>query len=750
MPRFSDFICSLRTGEEPSVQSFDAFLSKLRPALLRQVLWRGLWDRPPRYLGVVGASWADPGAKDELLADFCEFMVRRLPGLWKRCAEESNIDYLVYINIRNFIHETQEKHDPVGSRIYKILKSTVKKAIQKENLYLLTSDSQIRSNQEIDGGIDEERDQKTKETISYGSILGFTAQSDLRNAQAVDLAQKVEVWRAELLPDLVTDYQYTGVALRLEACIDGLRDQDVESFRFGDLMDCLRAQAREWFASAQHSSEGPSAREDTDDENPRLVPIAGPDTGIEGRDFLYKLRRCVIAGVEKLEETRTRGYLLKLWLFLHSWAAESAETGETPGFDGLEGDKLPSAKKLGEMIGVPRNRIPGLKETLTHLVRDCHSALSGKVPVREKDKEFVRRELSLGSPSYGRQDGSIDMSQTSRLEQIRAQMGEAAAHYAKGRARIESQKRWSPRLGDTFLFIKEEGAAPVEWVAVDQDPADLQCLLVVPVDDNPFIGSRDVEVPAQANGLTSIRCDLGIWLDGQTLDPSLRTGVLELEIVSQVRRKQREIEAGKCAGSWLEQEVDEDPEYREWREVLTEARAVLKNRSPGKVRSSSSSARWASVGSPVAAVASILLMVGLGLGGTVARQRAKIADLRQSLDEALFPAPQLDLPFHHFTGMEPVRGSDYPLVIPAMAKRIALIFEVADPEPYPSYRLEILDKDTKREIWSDDRLTRTGSEVSLDLPRSVFSSGSYLFRIYGLGETEPELLVEYALTVELE
>ena len=197
----------------------------------------------------------------------------------------------------------------------------------------------------------------------------------------------------------MTAYQYTRVVLRLEACIGGLRDQGVESFRFGDLVDCLRAQAREWLVTVQQASEGPSATEDADDEVPRLVPTVAPDTGIEDRDFLDKLRQCVIAGVEKLEDRRTRDYLLKLWLCLHSWSAESAETDERTGFAGPEGDKLPSAKKLVEMLGIPRNRIPGLKATLGRLVKACQSAVSGKVPVRERDQETLGSGLPLGSSS---------------------------------------------------------------------------------------------------------------------------------------------------------------------------------------------------------------------------------------------------------------------------------------------------------------------------------------------------------------
>ncbi len=754
LSRFSGFICSLRSGAQPSQQSFDAFLARLRPALLRQILWRGLWDRPPGYLGVVGGSWADPTAQEELLADFCEFMVRRLPGLWKRCEEESGVDYLVYLNIRHFVHQAQERHDPVGSRIYRILKAAVKRGLEGGTMVLLAGGSESPSSprlaQKTDGGSD--RHLGACGRLRYGSTLGFAPGSDPGSTEGVDLAERIEAWRGELLPDLVTAYQLTGVVVRVEACIGRLRDLGVESFLFGDLMDGLRTQARHWLAAARQSSQRPSAPEDAGEENPTLVPVVSPDTGIEGRDVLYKLRRCVVAGVEQLENRRTRGYLLKLWLCLHGWATESSSrrageaAGEGTRVPAFEGDKPPSAKKLGELLGIPRNRMPGLYRTLGQLVRGCQRAVSGNVPVNtDEGADSPGSVPPAGGRSHARQDGAIDMSQKSRLERLRLEFGEAAARFAGDRARTLSQKRWPPRLGDVFLLEETAGAAPVEWVAVEQDAENLGLLLVVPADDNPFVGSRDVEVPAGAGGgLTSIRCDLGVWLDGRTLDPERRTGVLNLEIVQRVRRKRAEVLGGKRPGSLLEQEVDEDPDYQEWRQTLAEAHGFLQARSAPEARAVPAS-RWPTFGSPAAIAASILLLVALGLGGTAVRQRARLAELAQEL-----PAAMLNLPFHHFTGMEPVRGSDRPLVVPAGARRIALIFEVAEPEPYPSYRLEILEKDTGREVWKGDGLSRIGSEISLDLPRALFSSGSYRFRIHGVGETAPELLVEYALTLELE
>ncbi|MCP3962358.1 MAG: hypothetical protein GY719_31330 [bacterium] len=729
--KFSEFICSLDSeGEssQPSQPSFDAFLKRLGAALRGEVRRRGLWDRPPRYLGVVGRKWADEDAFEELLADCLLFIVKRLRSLLRQSQEGSNIDGLIVLDIRHFLHTAQQKNDPVGSRVYEVLVSAVKRSMNDDKLHLLASDTE---------GVGEGRKEKTGAKIGRSSVLCFTPRPDFRPDVRVDLIQRVEAWSSYLFPDLVTAWHTSGVVARLEACICRLQDEGVEAFRFGDLMDCLRDNVRGWLGTVRLVSAGPLAREDTDHDLAMIVQMVFPDREFEDRQSFRKMRSCVIQRLESLEESLgTQDYLLKLWLFLLSYAAESSEIGDE--------DKPPSALKLSQILSIPRNRILGLKETLGRLVRHCQDAISGKVPVRSIEEESADFGPPLPSPSYARQERSTDMSQKSRLERLRLQMGEAVDRFAEDRAHAESQKRWPPRLGDTFIF-KQTADVPIEWAAIEQDPANPRRLLVVPADDRPFIGSRDVELSSEAaGGLTSIRCGLGVWLDEQTLDSELRTGVLDLGMVSQVWQKRRKIESGALAGSLLEQEVDGDPEYQEWMERLAGAREFLNERAVAEVREVTEQPRWASVNSLLPLAASILLVVSLGLIGT---RYQKIATLESGLKGQ---EPQLDLPFRHFTGMESVRGSEKPLRVPAAAKRIALILEVTEPEPYPLYRLEILEEDTRREIWVSDHLTRTGSELSLDLPSVLFPAGSYRLRVYGLGGAEAEFLEEYPLAIEIE
>jgi hypothetical protein len=75
---------------------------------------------------------------------------------------------------------------------------------------------------------------------------------------------------------------------------------------------------------------------------------------------------CVLDSVARLEESETvRGYLYRLWQFRRMQAV----SGD---------DREPSARKLGELLSIPRERIPELLRKLGNLVERCRTANSGR------------------------------------------------------------------------------------------------------------------------------------------------------------------------------------------------------------------------------------------------------------------------------------------------------------------------------------------------------------------------------------
>ncbi len=359
-----------------------------------------------------------------------------------------------------------------------------------------------------------------------------------------------------------------------------------------------------------------------------------------------------------------------------------------------------------------------------------------------------------------------------------------------------------PRPGDVFLS-RRTADYPVEWLVIED--GENGRARVVPVDEHPYAGSRDLELAAESlGGAAVVRCDLDAQIDATELEPELRTGALrELEL-GRVRRKRRAIEDGTLEPSLLEEVVDGDPEYGRWRDgTLQPAIDAL----AGRVREAKPTAphrrRWL----PAVAAAAVLA-VALPLGWQVyqlsrqlgheqervaeieaerqalearldateaERQSAEreVGRLEASIDQAAAGATRVlveqkerfdarlrrvlddsvvvNVPSFVFGRMARVRSSrgEAELIDPGDAGRLTLSLEVPDPEPYPRYRLRVLGRADGDEVWTTDQLVKVGGKwLRLDLPADLFEPGEYELEIYGLTSDGPVLLDErYAVKV---
>ena len=387
-----------------------------------------------------------------------------------------------------------------------------------------------------------------------------------------------------------------------------------------------------------------------------------------------------------------------------------------------------------------------------------------------------------------------------RERQLAATVAAAAAIDARQSARAEPGP---PRPGDVFLSRRTD-EYPVEWLMVEDNEANRA--RVVPVDEHPYVGSRDLELaPESLGGAGVVRCDLDAWIDAAELEPELRTGaVTELEL-GRVRRKRRAIEDGTLEPSLLEEVVDGDPEYSRWRDgTLRPALDALTSRMREAHRTAPRRRWWLSA---VAAAAFLALAVPLGwhayqLSQQLGREQGRVAELeaerqtlearleaaeadRQSserevgrLETALNQAAEnakrtlaeqqerfdarlrsafddsvvVNVPSFVLGKMARTRSfqGEAEVIDTGSARRFTLSLEVPDPEPYPRYRLRIVDQADGGEVWQTDQLVKVGGKwLRLDLPADLFAAGEYELLIYGLGSNGPTLLDErYAVKIE--
>jgi hypothetical protein len=372
---FTEHVRALGTGEPLDSGQFETLWMVLRAALRRELKRRGMWESPPAFLGVFGGeSWETAGdgpgresALEELLAECYSYVfISRLRSLQAQLKVKPNVEGFIVLNIRHFLHERQKEHDPIGSQVFEILQAAVQLAVAGGELRVLAGDEKVRND----------------------TVLGFVRGMDVPGQGRGGIPALVARWNDELLPDLVTSRgrRQEEVARRLcERLPDLLRD-GIGTFRFKDLVDPLKADVRARWAALLELDQGEIVPQM---DGGAAVRVVGPDRGIEERQLFRKLVECVLKSLERFQANeKTRGYLAVLWQFLRMQAAEGIEaqpatrlsrvlTAELAAGD----EERPSLRQLAEQLRIPRERLPGLYQTLGDLVERCRAAISGKTVV---------------------------------------------------------------------------------------------------------------------------------------------------------------------------------------------------------------------------------------------------------------------------------------------------------------------------------------------------------------------------------
>ena len=145
---FTLFLRNLESRESLQQEGggFDEAWTALRRLLVSELKRRSLWSLPPACLGIYGCeTWDDPDAVEELVADCFVFVfVERFRSLKAQLRYKPNIEGLIVRNVRNFLHETQRRHDPVGFRVFTMLRSAVRGALSAGELQVIAGNPSLR------------------------------------------------------------------------------------------------------------------------------------------------------------------------------------------------------------------------------------------------------------------------------------------------------------------------------------------------------------------------------------------------------------------------------------------------------------------------------------------------------------------------------------------------------------------------------------------------------------------------------
>ena len=361
---FSDFVRSLAHREEISNDGFDAAWLSLRRLLSRELRRRGLADQPPAYLGVYGfETWFAPGeasdgfngrrtdALEELVADsFSYIFCHRLQSLNAQLQIKDSIEGLIHLNIRHFIHDRQRIHDPIGLRTYEIARAAVEGMVQAGQMWRVDAGRKLRS----------------------GTLLAFSEVAS-ETPPARDLGPRVRSWNDTLMPDLLVVRGAARQALveDLRQRVLSLREEGIESFRFGELLQPLRYDVRARWAALYDGDHGDRTVEDLDDLFQTMTRKVAPASDYEERESFDQLIDCVERRLARPSQRPDwQGQLTTLWRFLRTEALGG--TVESKQWIVGESSSRPrSTRRLAELLGIPRTRMPKLFATLGSYLERC-------------------------------------------------------------------------------------------------------------------------------------------------------------------------------------------------------------------------------------------------------------------------------------------------------------------------------------------------------------------------------------------
>ncbi len=382
---FTAHVRALVHGDAIPADDLAPMWTKLRCAVLAELRLRGLYQAPPRYLGIYGTARWTPSTLEDLLVDcYSAAFLQRLRSLKGQLEVRRDIDGLIFRNIRNYLHDRQKKHDPLGFRVFNLLRSAVRAAVEVGELHVLAGSSDIGST-----------------TVLGRDAAAATpeAKVDVDSQPALEKLEALTVrWNDDLLPDLVTALgrsQKRVVAQLHQHLRDLTMCHGIEAFRFRALCSSLKKDARSRWKAAWQDEQGQIVVSDLGAREFLMACRRRPGKALEDRDQFEKLVQGVTAGLDRLDlDAVSRDYLRRLWTFYRCHAADIP----MPSQDDTDATaRVPSQRKLSRLLGIPRDRLPPLHRLLRQQIDHCFRQFHNPVVISDLEGEERSSESTYRS-----------------------------------------------------------------------------------------------------------------------------------------------------------------------------------------------------------------------------------------------------------------------------------------------------------------------------------------------------------------
>lgn len=678
----------------PDEELFASVLERLASLLRAEMRRRGLFTAPPRFLGIVGQSFNDQDTFTDLLYDAYVFAILDRGAALRRRAKNGDIDGAVRVNVRLFLFERQREQDPVGYRVFDIARDAARQMVGEGRLKIVS----------------EAEDGK----IHAGSVLALPPFEPADVTETLD-DELVARWCELLMPDLVMSYRRRGVVSRLYALISELTGSDVSAFILRGLVEPLKALARR--RAVALLTGGESAPGDGASSIDLLVQ---PSAEFEQRQALKHLLDCLRGSIDRRGSMKERNYLHRLLDFLAFWSAmmdEGAARGR------------PGDAELSRQLDIPRGRLPQLFTTLSDMASACRGA--GDHPDKPAPIPAGRPGRSSRPPTSRKKNMSLDK----RREALRR-----ATHGA----RDEAHKQEKPQDAGEILpadIVTWSGPAgeSTEWLVVSWSDDGGR---LVPVDDAPLRGSRDLDLSRAAGEPLFARCGQATRVSKEVaFQASWRLPSLEAP---------RALEAVAACLDALEAEdppqleIDGSSVYLEHLEAVEAARTLLQGAStstlPSNVvslegRRDRAAGRWRKHWSTLLAAGFALVALGFGLrtahlSSQLELTRTLIEQLQAERFSAFASSQQQSL------GLDTVRSGGGQATIRTQEDQFLLNISLSSLESYPAYEVRWLDQESGETLLTMPlkELEPSFDIFSLTLPAE---DGYFELVLFGLRGDEP-------------
>jgi hypothetical protein len=121
-----------------------------------------------------------------------------------------------------------------------------------------------------------------------------------------------------------------------------------------------------------------------------------------------------------------------------------------------------------------------------------------------------------------------------------------------------------PSDAGQVLILPELGEPRLAWAVLRREAGENGRRLLVAADVNPLVGSGDIAVTAPVTGSLTLRCRFAVWVSEREIGAATLLATLPPEALARADSRWRTLAAGGPAGTFTEQETEEDPEYQDW------------------------------------------------------------------------------------------------------------------------------------------------------------------------------------------